>query len=731
MVNKTIVKYIKEQIKNGYDAQVIRGYLLKYGYSPSDVDEAIRAVYSPEVKHVIHFSTTTMISIVAVFVSIQEVPTELDPITLFVSQCLDDVSANGLQLIGEHGGYIDIDDTALTKEIFKISQNPTDSEAVIFAPGSDLKTAYWWYLESDNKCEGTCTFKSKQPPLREKDNSIEKQLNRYIEKELPACIDNFKGLIQQGFEVNELSSIKADTRIAESDVVVVLDYNLEVKKGDVTSNIEQFFVRIPVNLQKIYNLATEITNLEQQYHFLERQTMNLISSFSSVDEDKLPPITDMRFEFGSTTSWRKSDVQDKVAQILSTYIPLFQVDGTRNFDQGFYASELKQRLYDSMIIPVADPQYSNLDVNFNYLNFWPIYFDLNCNGENCQPDSASGLLSFIGLQRYNFAYDVSFPTLVEIYDEAAFNNQGYRFNFFLEANVRNNKELLADFAPLQTASFPQTSLLCDLDNRNSANVTVNTFDSSTSRPLPDVSVALTVAGESCYIGNTDQNGSLVTKFPAGTIGSVVSFLKRDYLSTAKLFDARIDKKTFLEAELFPINNKKIVVKKKLVEKTNRGWEFTNTVADLKPNEEATVILRRISSLTDEDLQTTVILQGPTEGEIRLSPGKYEADINMFLRERLIIPPRQITKRVGLFSKKTFTIPGHEFNENSPYPSGGLKLNITITEEDMKKDTIVLYAINFALDRVPEQQRAIEDLTQIAKVEEYSKIYASLLQPTFQ
>jgi len=70
MVNKTLVKYIKEQIKNGHNSQIIRGYLLKYGYSPSDVDEAIRDVYSPEVRHVIHFSTTTMISIVAVFVGL-------------------------------------------------------------------------------------------------------------------------------------------------------------------------------------------------------------------------------------------------------------------------------------------------------------------------------------------------------------------------------------------------------------------------------------------------------------------------------------------------------------------------------------------------------------------------------------------------------------------------------------------------------------------------------------
>ena len=70
MANNTLIKYIQEQIKIGYDAQTIRGYLLKYGYSASDVDEAIKEVYRPEVRHVVHFSPTTMISIVSIFVGL-------------------------------------------------------------------------------------------------------------------------------------------------------------------------------------------------------------------------------------------------------------------------------------------------------------------------------------------------------------------------------------------------------------------------------------------------------------------------------------------------------------------------------------------------------------------------------------------------------------------------------------------------------------------------------------
>ena len=69
MPSKTLLNYIKQQLARGYDAQTIKQYLLRYGYNSFDVDEAIRQVYSPEVKHVIHFSPTTLISgVVPVYV---------------------------------------------------------------------------------------------------------------------------------------------------------------------------------------------------------------------------------------------------------------------------------------------------------------------------------------------------------------------------------------------------------------------------------------------------------------------------------------------------------------------------------------------------------------------------------------------------------------------------------------------------------------------------------------
>jgi len=70
MVNRDLVNYIKEQIKKGFDEETIRSYLSRYGYPSSQVNEAINLIYRPEVKHIIHFSPTTMISIIAVFIGL-------------------------------------------------------------------------------------------------------------------------------------------------------------------------------------------------------------------------------------------------------------------------------------------------------------------------------------------------------------------------------------------------------------------------------------------------------------------------------------------------------------------------------------------------------------------------------------------------------------------------------------------------------------------------------------
>lgn len=668
-------------------------------------------------------------------ISLERVPTEFDPVKSFVTTCLEDVSVKALKLIGKQGGYISLD-FEYSGQTFTLSPDPTNTDAVEFAPGSGLRIPYWYHLSSSNDCK-ECNFESKRPSLKQGENSIENQLSKYVENNLNECLDDFNALKEQGFKI-KAGDKNVETTVTENDVVVVLDYDLNVEKEATKSTVSKFFVVLPINLQKIYNLATTITNLQMQNRFLEKAAINLISVFGGIDEQKLPPLADTRFKFGSSTTWIKSEVKDKVSQSLISYINLFQVYNTKNYERNIFDSELKQALYDDFIVPVSDEFYPELEASFTYLDFWPIYFDLNCNGEFCEPESAgSDLLSVVGIQRYDFVYDIAFPTYIEIKDTDALNGRGFSFNFFLEANLRNNEPLAVDFVPLQAATISLGSLLCDFGNRNSDDITINVRDTSNMQ-LDDVQVTYTVIGETCFIGTTDEDGSLTAKFPTGAIGGVVHFLKNDYLKKALPFDANTGEKN-IDVKIEPIKTKNVVIKKKKIVKTQNGWQFRNQPLDLDPKEEAIIILTRNSPLQDEEYVTAALFsvnqQEPSE--IDIAPGSYEATINVLLKDALVIPEREI--EIGdniltdlLVGGKDYTIPATEFSEENPFLSGGLKLNVTLSADDLEAhDTIVFYVVSTALQDIPEELRVIEDLQQSTKIEYYSNVYKLALKPTFQ
>ena len=660
---------------------------------------------------------------------LEEVPSEFEPVRSFVTSCLEDTSAEGLSLIGKQGGYAGFN-SDYSGQSFSLSNDPTDTDAVEFAPNSGLRIPYWHYLSSPNDCEN-CKFESKRPELRQGENSIQSQLSKYVENNIDRCLDNFNALKEQGFDIAATEK-NVEATITENDVAVVLNYDLNVQKENAKAAMTKFFVVLPVSLQKIYNLATAITNMQAEHRFLEKAAINLVSSFAGVDKEKLPPLTDMRFQFGSSTNWIKSDVKTKVTQVLLSYVPLFQVHSTRNYDRNVFDSELRQSLYDDFIVPLQGESYPNLEASFSYLDFWPIYFDLNCNGEFCEPESASSdLLSLVGIQRYNFVYDVSFPAYVEIKEPDALDGRGFNFNFFLEANLRNNEPLPVNVAPLQAAALSFGSQLCDLGNRNSADVEINIRDEGANLPLEDVQVTYTVTDETCFIGATNSKGKLTAKFPTGAIGGVAHFIREDYLKKAVPFDAGLEKKA-IEIQLEPVKTKKIIVDKKKLVKTANGWEFQNTPFHLSLKEEAVITLKRNSPLQDEEYTTAASYSLNQPAEIRIAPGSYEATITLFLKDRLAIPERKVRARSGLFEKKEYTIPGIEFNEQSPFPSGGLKLNVTLNPADIERyDTIVFYAVSPALQDIPESERVIEDLQETSKAEYYSKVYQLALQPAFE
>jgi len=667
---------------------------------------------------------------------VENIPTQLYPIKTFIEQCIDKTATDAVVLIGESGGYTDISNFGIAH-----TSDPTTSQAVEFSTESSMNIAYWWYLKSSNDCSGNCEFNSEMPDLKSEykkgeerspmDSSIEAQIDRYVNFNLNECLNDFNDFKDQGFEVRELGKITTTTTIKNNDVLVSIDYPLEITKGKVKSRASNFFTTVPVNLKNVYELAFMITSDEINYHFLELNTLNLIAGFSDIDNEKLPPMAGSEFETKSPVYWTKPDVKTKLEAMLMSYVPLLQVEDTLNYKKRMFDDSIKQRIYSQMDIPSYGDSYKNLGADFVYLGWWPIYFDINTKSGIIMPESAStNILPLgIGIQRYDFLYDISYPVVITINSAESFYGKGYSFRFALEANIRNNQAINSSFVSLKGKS-DETSMFCDINKRNSGNIKITTADAQTNQALEGVIIYYSCGSESCFIGETkmkENNAVLETKFPI-CAGGTITFTKPDFLGYSEFLSTEVSKDINLPlTKLEPFVYKNIEIKKKKIVKGDDGWTLNNNALELSGNEQAIITLERIGKKGDEEFSAAAEYTGSQNelSELRIVPGKYKVNIQLILNEKIVIPEE--TKML-LLVFPIATLPEIELN---PFPAGGLVFDEAIpwnAGDITNYNNIEFYSLYIDIPGIPESERKHDDMDEMNKIEEYSKNYRASLEP---
>lgn len=666
---------------------------------------------------------------------VEDIPTQLHPIKNFIEQCIDRTATDAITILGKSGGYTDISEFGITH-----TTDPTTSQAVEFSPESSMNVAYWWYLKSSNDCSGNCEFSSEMPELKSEmkkgsersfmDPSIEAQIDRYVNYNLNECLNDFIDFEDQGFEVMELGKITTTTTVMESDVLISIDYPLEIIKGKVKSKASNFFTTIPVNLKNVYELAFMITSDEINYHFLELNTLNLIAGFSEIDNEKLPPMAGSKFELSSPVYWTNQDVKTKLEGMLMSYVPLLQVEDTLNYKKRMFDDSIKQRVYSQMDIPSYGNSYKNLGVDFRYLGWWPIYFDMNTKSGIIMPESAStNILPLgIGIQKYDFLYDISYPVVITINSPEAFYGKGYSFKFALEANIRNNKAINSSFVSLKGKSG-EASMFCDINKRNSGNIKITTADALTNQALEGVIIYYSCGSESCFIGETEMKDDIAvleTKFPI-CAGGTITFTKPDFLGYSEFLSTEIDKDINLPlTKLEPFVYKNIEIKKKKIVKGDDGWTLNNNALELSGNEQAILTFERIGKNGEEEFSTAAEYTGNQDelSELRIVPGKYKVNIQLILNEKIVIPEEK--KMISFF--QITTLPEIELN---PFPAGGLVFDETIAwnaGDITNYNNIEFYSLYIDIPGIPESERKHDDMDEMNKIEEYSKNYRASLEP---
>jgi len=495
----------------------------------------------------------------------------------YVDSCLQDVVLQGLEIIRLQGGFIDVppDSNFLTVKDNdgKSIKNLDGGKKVVIDPNAaGNKLPYW--LTVNSVAIPSLSF-------------MEKQLENYVNKELADCVNDFADFRAQGFSV-DYGNIDVNVEMKKA-IIVDIDFPITLNKADLTLEENRFNYNVPIDIEKVQKVAADLAALEDFHNYLEEHTKNLISLYSGIGQDKLPPISKSSTNFDcSFVSWNKEDVKSKLKNVLDFNIPNLKVEGTK-FEQPTSNSQFSG-IYESFVYDLFQQKFPNLEIDFIYKKEWEFldYDIIPNNGNFLRPEKVVGtnipLLPQICVFKYPFKYTMQFPVLVKVTDtlsakidplsNAYFENQGFTFQFPMVAYLCGNQNRecvrgnlpvvdVTSFAVANTTILPQT-LFCDPDQRISNELTIKTFDSLTSNSLANVDVNYYCGSyqNDCFIGRTDGNGLLKTKFPL-CINGYIYFTKNGYsvssqeLTTYELLESEfayfLNSKNNLKVEVRKIN----------------------------------------------------------------------------------------------------------------------------------------------------------------------------------
>jgi hypothetical protein len=506
-----------------------------------------------------------------------EVTDEVKPIQSYVNDCLNQVAIEAFIKLGSNGGFINV--TGIT-----VKPQPYESDALYFPPQI---MPYWYYMHDCQQSQIGCIDSLKPPLCAENtecvidstgDNSIESQIDKYVENNLDGCINNFSVFTGQ-FDI-KAGSKKIDTIIKEKGVDIMLSYPLDITVKGTKKNIKipKFATTLDINFKDIYELATEITQGEANTTFLEQTALNLISIYSAKDSKLLPPFSHVDIGLTDTVIWTRTDVKRLLMEEILPYVSFQKIMGTINdrqilsYDLSNY-SVYANGIYNTFQIKLFnETKHYNLDVSITY-PYSDIYLNIG-DSEIIKPDKLSSddmILRMVGvfMTEYKFKYDLSYPVKVKIKDPNAFSGQGYEFDFAMEANIRKNIPIKSNITVTNLGGVNTLRMDSELQKVNRT-IIIESYDKHTGKPLDNVIISYRC--ERLYdIGYTKLNGTtnnnmkavLAERFPFCQFGGEIVYEKDGYMGGAVSYDNTEgnDLKAF-KVELWPIQDKNIIVYKR-------------------------------------------------------------------------------------------------------------------------------------------------------------------------
>lgn len=634
---------------------------------------------------------------------LQDVGEEYRPVANYVSACLTSIGIATLEQIGQHGGYLRPLEQFETDMIA-----PYDGDGLFLTRSEQTFVPYWMHIDTPTEEDLTIYPTLRIPDLE--DIAIEQAIE--IDNTLLSCLNNFTELEYSGAEITILEEPTTTVTYTFEEVIIQTTLPLTVQTTDgATKDIESFYTIMEIPFKRYYNLARQTIIQEYENQYLENLLTTLISYYSGVDANKLPPFYGV-VEGYTFVNWVQADVKQKLQTLLLENIPLIQVQGTNNsIDiEGLDISEQEKDYLRFLNIPLFGIDYPELEVYHHYFN-WPIYSKVwPTEGEILGPKTTDYPMDIFGSsqdQTYNFFYDVSYPVIIEIREENAYLGNDYSFFFAMEANIRKNYDWRAyenDSAQIvwtdedMTLSLEQEEEQFDalanktvnidmsakklFGNKNqfvSQPLKITTMDYLTGRPLEGVKVDVGIGTyTSTNIGKTTlQNGEAIFQGQAPIMtNGYVTIHKQGYLSRTEIIslDNSTNIKDLGRYTLFPKQSK--YVDFKIIElfdaeipNTPEAIEELNTITNLEEMKifqenmqfadgEPRIQLRKlfVRNLTDQESLTLTLNYVPLASDSTSYSAFTQSSPEMDFKPEIELVPGRYEIEGMLFDNEGIIIP---------------------------------------------------------------------------
>jgi hypothetical protein len=401
------------------------------------------------------------------------VPSSLEPAYSNFQNCIEEDLGSGVDVLGSQGGYIYLPEFESGS-----TYSPFSSQLDFLGNG----IPYWYYV-SGNGLE-----KEQVPTI----SSMEGDLEKYVEDKIGKC--NFDSFYEDGFFV-EMGEPKANVKILDDRVEIELDMDLGLERNNDSAVVNDHKVVLDSKLGAMYKDALEIYNEEKESLFLEERTIDVLRLYAPVDGVEIQCAPKV---------WVAEDVFQNLGEALEANTLALKVEGSDY--------SLNDKNDDYFVIENLE---SDFNVNFISSKNWPYMYEVNPAEDNIlisKPvgnQEGLGILGFCYVP-YHYVYDVKYPVLVQLYDDAS--SEIFQFPLAVVIDDNNPRE------PLEGAEAYEFGLpeLCEYKNTD---LRVEVYDSNLGNV--DANISYSCFGSVCSIGES-SGGVLNDKFPQCVNGKVIA-----------------------------------------------------------------------------------------------------------------------------------------------------------------------------------------------------------------